>query len=209
MGHMALRSPTLAAKIPPSMPPIVRAITPTVPYTRPLCVVESPSPPADVGSSRNGVSIFTENASGRRKSSMNASASPMPGLAKKVAKAWPKERGAAGAPGAAAASAGAAAAGAAGASSTVAAGAVSKSPEFDAPPMVFAGGVSHFWRFLRPHPSLSTCGTAHWCQRVRSPSNTELPSRVSDQARGITPRRVSSRPATTTITPWPNTLEMR
>ena len=78
--------PLPAARMPPRMPPSVSPTMPTVPCTKPISAVVSAKPPPSTLSSRKRGVILVRNASGRRYSSMNAKAQPMPGLRKKLMK---------------------------------------------------------------------------------------------------------------------------
>ena len=78
--------------IPPSIPPTVRAATPTVPYTSPTASVLSPRPPTERASSIKGEASFTSIASERRYNSMKAIKMPTSFLAKKEENTSAKRR---------------------------------------------------------------------------------------------------------------------
>ena len=66
IGHNHRRNPPLAAAIPPTMPPMVSPMTPTVPWTKPNSDVDRPSPPVPFASSINKGQILVSIASGKR-----------------------------------------------------------------------------------------------------------------------------------------------
>ena len=86
MGQSQRLRPPRATEMPPKMPPNVSPMIPTVPCTNPTSSVVSPKPPFSIGSSKKGIPILANWASGSRYSSMNAMATVACFFWKKVVK---------------------------------------------------------------------------------------------------------------------------